>query len=329
MGERDDAAESPNDESEPEALVGENLAADAEPARELRGGSIARYDPLQAYLNEVQRHALLTPQEEHDLAVRFAEKGDVEAAARLVTANLRLVVKLAFEYRRAHRNVLDLIQEGNIGLMKAVQKFDPYRGVKLSTYSAWWIRAYILRYVLANWRLVKVGTTQAQRKLFFNLAKEKARLAAQGIAATAEGIGERLGVDAAVVEEMERRLEAPEASLDAPRSSEEGRTSTRLDLLAGLEIRADDEMAQAQLRRTLNEKLGAFHETLEGREKFIFEQRLLTDAPLTLQEIGEKYGVSRERARQVEKRLTGRLRAYLIDQMGDHLPFEAEGEASG
>ena len=323
MKARDDRVESPEEEAD--VLVGE-LVPEAKPAR---GGSIARYDPLQAYLSEIQRHALLTPQEEHDLAVRYAETKDVEAAARLVTANLRLVVKLAFEYRRAHRNVLDLIQEGNIGLMKAVQRFDPYRGVKLSTYAAWWIRAYILRYVLANWRLVKVGTTQAQRKLFFNLAKEKARLAALGVEATAEGIGARLAVDASVVEEMERRLEAPETSLDAPMHTDDGRPIARIDLLRGLEVRADDEMAKAELAQTLAQKLDSFRETLEGREAWIFDHRLVSDEPLTLQEIGEKYGVSRERARQLEKRLTERLRGYLVEQMGAYLPFEVAEEPPG
>src|SRR5215510_7619154 len=129
--------------------------------------SIAKYDPLQAYMREVQQHPLLSKAEEHELATRYVKTGDVDAAARLVTANLRLVVKLAYEYRRAYRNMMDLIQEGNIGLMQAVKRYDPYRGVKLSSYAAWWIRAYILRFILNNWRLVKIGTTQAQRRLFF------------------------------------------------------------------------------------------------------------------------------------------------------------------
>ena len=149
--------------------------------------ALARVDALQLYMQEVQRHPLLTPEEEHRLAEQYVKTGDVNAAARLVTANLRLVVKLAFEYRRAYRNIMDLIQEGNIGLMQAVKRYDPYRGVKLSSYAAWWIRAYILRFILNNWRLVKLGTTQAQRKLFFNLNKEKARLAAMGIEPTHAG----------------------------------------------------------------------------------------------------------------------------------------------
>jgi RNA polymerase sigma-32 factor len=157
--------------------------------------ALTRADPMAAYMAEVQRHALLSPDEEHSLAVKYTKTGDVDAAARLVTANLRLVVKLAYEYRRAYKNMMDLIQEGNIGLMQAVKRYDPYRGVKLSSYAAWWIRAYMLRFILNNWRLVKIGTTQAQRKLFFNLNKEKARLSAMGIDPTPLRIAESLQVE--------------------------------------------------------------------------------------------------------------------------------------
>jgi RNA polymerase sigma-32 factor len=143
--------------------------------------ALSRTDPLQAYLREIQRYPLLTPEQEQKMTRHYVDTQDVQTAARLVTANLRLVVKLAYEYRRAYKNIMDLIQEGNIGLMQAVKRYDPYRGVKLSSYAAWWIRAYILRFILNNWRLVKLGTTQAQRKLFFNLNKEKAKLAALGI----------------------------------------------------------------------------------------------------------------------------------------------------
>jgi len=170
----DDGAETEeSDEEIVEAdaeVVEEDVKVDdvPKPAAARGGGGLARLDPMQQYLREVQRHPLLTPQEEHDLAVKYVGSGDVAAAARLVTANLRLVVKLAYEYRRAYKNIMDLVQEGNIGLMQAVKRYDPYRGVKLSSYAAWWIRAYILRFILNNWRLVKLGTTQAQRKLFFN-----------------------------------------------------------------------------------------------------------------------------------------------------------------
>src|SRR5712691_11697206 len=151
-------------------------------------------DAMQRYMAEVSRHPLLTREEEHDLAVRFRETQDPRIAYRLVTANLRLVVKIAHEYRRAHRNLLDLVQEGNVGLLQAVKKYDPYRGVKLSSYAAWWIRAYMLKFILNNWRLVKIGTTQAQRKLFFNLRKEKDKLEQLGFTPSPKMLAESLDV---------------------------------------------------------------------------------------------------------------------------------------
>ena len=191
---------------------------------------LAPLDTLQRYMREVTRHRLLTREEEHELAVRYREAGDVDAAYRLVTANLRLVVKIAHEYHRTAFQLLDLIQEGNVGLMHAVKKFDPYRGVKLSSYAAWWIRAYILRYVMENWRIVKLGTTQAQRKLFFNLRKERDKLAAQGFDPTPKLLAERLDVTERDVTEMEQRLSQDDFSLDVPIS--EDNRSSRADRLA-------------------------------------------------------------------------------------------------
>jgi RNA polymerase sigma-32 factor len=163
-------------------IVDEDEAPKSVPDPDLQeAGPIERFDALQTYLREVQRHPLLTPEKTHELAVKFIETQDPALARVLVTANLRLVVKIAYEYRRAYKNIMDLIQEGNIGLMQAVKRYDPYRGVKLSSYAAWWIRAYILRFILNNWRLVKLGTTQAQRKLFFNLRKKRAELTAMGV----------------------------------------------------------------------------------------------------------------------------------------------------
>src|SRR5919106_4513591 len=186
-------------EPEPDAAVMPEADGDAEasPSTAIVSASdpvLTRRDPLAAYMAEVNRHPLLSREEEHALAVRFRQTGDFQAAYQLVAANLRLVVKLAHEYHRNPLSLLDLIQEGNIGLMQAVKKYDPYKGVKLSSYASWWIRAYILRFILNNWRLVKVGTTQAQRKLFFNLKKEKARLSAMGIDPTPAEIAQRLSV---------------------------------------------------------------------------------------------------------------------------------------
>jgi RNA polymerase sigma-32 factor len=288
-----------------------------------RGGSLARRDPLAAYMSETRRFPLLTPDQEHTLAVSLFEKGDTVAARKLVEANLRLVVKIAYEYRRAHRNLLDLVQEGNIGLMQAVGKFDPYRGVKLSSYAAFWIRAYILKFILNNWRLVKIGTTQAQRKLFFNLRKEKEKLEQLGFQPTAKLIAERLDVSEKDVVEMEKRLGSPEASLDAPLSSDDDGSRTRLDTLPSDDVRPDVAVEQSEFSNLLKSKLEIFAATLEGRDQTIFRERWLTDAPLTLQEIGDRYGVSRERARQLEKRLLGKLRKYLEEELGSAVDIDA------
>jgi RNA polymerase sigma-32 factor len=293
------------------------------PAKRERGGSLARRDPLAAYMQETKRYPLLTPQEEHDLAVRLVEHGDNAAARRMIEANLRLVVKIAYEYRRAHKNLLDLVQEGNIGLMQAVRKFDPYRGVKLSSYAAFWIRAYILKFILNNWRLVKIGTTQAQRKLFFNLRKEREKLEQLGFQATTALLAEKLDVSEKDVIDMERRLAAPEASLDQPISSDDDGSRTRLDYLPSEGDRPDHAVAQGEFSKLLREKLETFASGLQGREQTIFRDRWLTDEPLTLQEIGDRYGVSRERARQLEKRLLGKLRKYLEAELGSAVDIDA------
>jgi len=290
-----------------------------------RSRSVVVHDPLAAYIQETRQYPLLSCEDEHDLAIQFAEEGDVTAARRLVEANLRLVVKIAYEYRRAHRNLLDLVQEGNIGLLQAVRKYDPYRGVKLSTYAAWWIRAYILKFILNNWRLVKIGTTQAQRKLFFNLRKEKERLEQLGFTPDTKLLAERLDVREKDVVEMERRLAAPDASLDAPvgRADDDG-TRTRIDFIENRDAeRPDREVEHTEFHELLKAKLEEFGSTLEGREVTIFRERWLTDEPLTLQQIGDRYGVSRERARQIEKRLMGRLRKYLEQELGSAVDIGA------
>jgi RNA polymerase sigma-32 factor len=268
-------------------------------------------------MRDVQRYPLLSPADEKELAVRWYEHGDLDAARQLVTANLRLVVKIAYDYRRAYKNLLDLVQEGNIGLMQAVKKFDPYKGVKLSSYAAWWIRAYILRYILNNFRLVKLGTTQAQRKLFFNLKKEKARLSAMGIDPTPERIAERLDVTPDEVAQMDRRMSAGDASLDAPMGSDEGRQVARIDLLPGKGRRIDELLAEEEIGDLLKEKLYEFAGNLQGKEKIIFEKRLLADDPETLQQLGTEFGVSRERVRQVEKRLLQKLKNYISQELGE------------
>jgi RNA polymerase sigma-32 factor len=212
---------------------------------------------------------------------------------------------------------MDLIQEGNIGLMQAVKRSDPYRGVKLSSYAAWWIRAYILRFILNNWRLVKLGTTQAQRKLFFNLNKEKAKLSAMGIEPTAAEIAHRLDVDEKEVVEMDRRLSSGEASLDAPVGDSDGRAVSRLELMPSLLGGPDVALEASEMGKLVHDRLTKFRETLKGKDVIIFDKRMAAEDPLTLQELGDEFGISRERVRQLEARLTMKLRAYLKEELGD------------
>jgi RNA polymerase sigma-32 factor len=292
------------DDDELDGEGGENRDADEadsgpdSQAIERSSDAVSRFDPLSAYMREVQRHALLSADEEHQLATQYHKNPeDLAAAARLVTANLRLVVKIAYEYRRAYRNMMDLIQEGNIGLMQAVKKYDPYRGVKLSSYAAWWIRAYMLRFILNNWRLVKLGTTQAQRKLFFNLSKEKARLTAMGIEPTDAEIAKRLNVTESEVAEMDKRLARSDASLDAQVGESDGRAVSRVELMPSPGNTPDQIAEGAELSELLLERLEQFRKSLSGKDVTIFDKRLVADEPLTLQELGDEFGVSRERVR--------------------------------
>jgi RNA polymerase sigma-32 factor len=283
------------------------------------GSSMERLDPMAAYLREIQRHPLLTPEETHALATQFVTTQDPAVAARLVTANLRLVVKIAYEYRRAYKNIMDLVQEGNIGLMQAVKRYDPYRGVKLSSYAAWWIRAYILRFILNNWRLVKLGTTQAQRKLFFNLRKKRSELVAMGIDPSNAEIARQLNVPESDVAEMDVRLAQSEKSLDAPVGDADGRSIAKVDMMPHVGAGPETQMADNELQALVKQKLDEFRVTLVGKEKdvAIFDLRLRADDPLTLQDLGDRFGISRERVRQLEQRLLGRLRDYLKREMGD------------
>ena len=318
--------------AEPEVLAADSPAGDSAEVGDDGESStlpvaierdLSRADALQRYMAEVARHPLLTREEEHELAVKFRDTHDPRLAYRMVTANLRLVVKIAHEYRRAAFNLLDLIQEGNVGLMQAVQKYDPMRGVKLSSYAAWWIRAYILRYLMDNWRMVKLGTTQAQRKLFFNLRKEQEKLLSQGFAAEPRLLAERLQVSEQDVREMDQRLGNDEFSLDAPMSGQGGDESrqTHGDRLTESAAPVDEQLANEELRRIFREKLAEFGATLTGeKDRYLFEHRIARadeGEPMTLQQVGEKFGFTRERARQLEARLTERLRDYLRAALPD------------
>ncbi len=270
-------------------------------------------DPLQRYMKELSRYALLEPDEELALAKKLHEEGDLDAAKSLVTANLRLVVKIAFEYRSVYANTMDLIQEGNIGLMKAVSKYDPTKGARLSYYASWWIRSYILKYILDNFRLVKIGTTQAQKKLFYQLVREKQRLEAQGIVAAPKLLAQRLDVREKDVVEMQQRLGSTgsEVSLDAPVDSDSDSGSRFLGFLQDPTEGADQALLHHEQLDILKDKLPAFAETLAERELKVFRERLLAEQPKTLQEVADEYGLTRERVRQIETRVLEKLRDYL------------------
>jgi len=276
--------------------------------------ALVAFDPLNRYLAEIRRFPLLTREEEAQVAHRYADTHDPEDAYRLVTANLRLVVKIAYEFARASKNVLDLVQEGNVGLMEAVKKFDPSRGIRFPSYAVWWIRAYIYRYLLNNWRLVKIGTTQAQRKLFFNLRKESERLEAEGFNPQPLLLAQRMGVKESEVREMQERMAQSEISLDQPLTG--GEDTSLLDVLPDTGT-PEQETADAEFREFAREKVEKFAAQLKDKELEIFKARLLAEDPMTLQEIGERHGISRERVRQIETRLKRRLKEFLKSEAAD------------
>jgi RNA polymerase sigma-32 factor len=287
----------------------EGVAAGTEP------GPLVPFDPLSRYLAEIRRFAILTREEEVEIAKRYYEFHNREDAYRLVTANLRLVVKIANEFARASKNLLDLIQEGNVGLMEAVKNFDPYRGIRFPSYAVWWVRAYIYRYLINNWRLVKIGTTQAQRKLFFNLRKESERLEAEGFAPQPKLLAQRMGVKESEVREMQERMAQSEVSLDQPIGADD---ETRLiDAIPDTGWNPEETASQAEWRDFAHEKVEQFAATLKDKELEIFRTRLLSEKPPTLQEVGDRFGISRERVRQIETRLKRRLKEFLKEQARD------------
>ena len=276
---------------------------------------IAKYDPLRRYLAEISRFAPLNRDEEHQIAMHYHETGDREAAYRLVTSNLKLVVKIAMIYHKVYRNLLDLIQEGNLGLIQAVKRFDPFRGTRLPTYAAWWIKAYILKFLLDNSRMVKIGTTNTRRKILMNLNKEKRELESKGIAPTTKLLAENLGVDEQELRDVEQGMAGPDVSLDAP-LKEDGDIHY-IDTLRMMEESVDEKIAQGEFRELLEKKFADFAGTLSEREREILTRRLIADEPETLQQIADRYGISREAVRIAEKKLVSKLKKYMIESFGD------------
>ncbi len=284
----------------------------AEPELKISAAS----DALRAYLNDLRKIPPLSSDEEIALAKRLHEQGDLQAAKLLVSANLRIVVRIAYEYRSIYTNLMDLVQEGNIGLMKAVSKFDPAKGARLGYYASWWIRSYILKYILDNFRLVRVGTSQAQKKLFYHLVREQQKLEAQGIYPATALLAEKIGVKEKDVIEMSQRLssQGAELSIETPTHGEDSDKNVGQTLVDDHES-ISDKMERDEWLGILEQHLPDFRKTLNSREQSVLDERILSEEPKTLQEVADKYGLTRERVRQIETKLIEKLRERLRNRM--------------
>ncbi len=285
---------------------------------------VVPYSPLDAYLAEIRRFTPLSKEAEHAAAVEYQKTKSSDAAYTLVSGSLWLVVKIARDYERVAKNVLDLIQEGNIGLMEAVRNFDPYRGVRFPSYAVWWIRAYIIRYIIANWRMVKIGTTQAQRKLFFNLKKESDRLEREGIYPSTKLLAQRLNVKEGEVVEMSQRMSGADMSFDAP--LQDDNDSNLLSVIPSTNDSAEDQLAKKQLRDTLASSISEFELGLTPKEQEIFRGRIMAEDKLTLQDISDSLSISKERVRQIENKLRDKLKLFVSKRLGAELDDWVEPE---
>jgi len=271
-------------------------------------------DSLSLYFAEIKKFPVLSPEEEHELAVRFYRDKDIEAAHRLITANLRFVVKIAAEYRAYGMKMLDLIQEGNVGLMMAVRKFNPHRGIRLISYAVWWIRAYIQNYIISSWSLLKIGTTQAQKKLFFKLSQAKNAIMELMGHDDTRATAAALDVKETEIIEMDQRMRG-EYSLDAAIGDDNG--STLLDGLADERLNQEEVLADLQENRLLKRQIGHAVAGLNDKERFIIEKRVTADDPLTLQEIADHFAISRERVRQIEEGALKKIKKVLLPLMAE------------
>jgi RNA polymerase sigma-32 factor len=265
-----------------------------------------RHDTLKAYLLEVAKYPILSREEERKVTRVIYKDKDLDAVEKLTVSNLRLVVKIAMGYYNTYLNILDLIQEGNVGLLHAVKKYNPYKGTKFSTYAQFWIRAYILKYLMDSWSLVKVGTTQGQRKLFFRLNKEKRRLESLGLYPAPKLLASTLQVKEEEVVEMETRLTCNDVYLEAP-LYDEG-TDTMMDVLS-TDDDVEDIVSEKDTQNVLKERIKAFKTTLNEKEACILDHRLMAEEPRTLQQLGARLDISRERVRQIEQRILKKARA--------------------
>jgi len=262
---------------------------------------------LGIYLVQINQFPLLTQEEEFKLAVRYRKHNDIEAAHKLITSNLRFVVKVAFEYKSYGVKLLDLIQEGNIGLMMAVKKFNPHKGYRFISYAIWWIRAYIQNFIIKTWSLVKIGTTQAQKKLFYKIGKIRKALESNGENEKKyELLAHDLDVAKEDIIEMEQRMAARDLSLDAP--FDEGQELTHLDLLKEDSPNQEEALAQEEEKKIREHEVRNAMKRLSEKELYVIQNRIMADEPLTLQQIGDHLKLSRERVRQIESEALKKLK---------------------
>ncbi len=291
----------PKEEEELEEII--------EPESSKEDSQLIRYDPLRHYLFEISKYEPLSSEEEQKLARLFRDHQDKEAGRKLVTSNLKLVVRLAFLYNKVYANLMDLVQEGNIGLLQAVKKFDPDRGTRLPTYASWWIKAYIIKFILDNFRMVRVGTTNDRRKVLLNLRKEKQRLETQGIAASSHLLAQALDVSEEDVIAVEASIQSYDLSLDQKISDDSG--ASFLDTMASTEELIDEKLASGELKDLIESKFKTFADTLSEKERMILQKRLIAEEPLTLQAIADLFGVTREAIRVSEKKLIDKIKNYM------------------
>jgi RNA polymerase sigma-32 factor len=298
----DDLLIDENEDISAEDIPVERLAIEVE---EKEKGFPTLLDPLKKYLAEVSKHPVLSREEELEISMGVYDRKDREAAQKLVISNLKLVVKIALEYYNTYLNILDLIQEGNVGLLHAVKKYNPYKGTRFSTYASFWIRAYILKHIMDSWSLVKIGTTQSQRKLFYRLNKEKRKLEAIGVFPAPQLLASTLDVKVEEVEDMQKRLAHGDVSLEAP-IGDDG-NDTVLDMIKA-DGNVEEIVSDREEKEILSRRVAEFKKTLNDKEVFIFENRIMTDDALTLQEIGARFKISRERVRQIENRVVKKFK---------------------
>ena len=287
---------------------------------------VVSHTGLQRYLQEISQFPLLSREETEELAIHYKETGDAEAAYKLVSSNLRLVVKVAMDFQKYWmQNFLDLIQEGNVGLVQAAKKFDPFREVKFSYYAAYWIRAYILKFIMDNWRMVKIGTTQAQRKLFFSLNKERKLLESQGFKPDTKMLAQRLNVKETEVIEMSQRMDNWDVSLESP--VREDSDDEQKDFIPHAGPSVEEVVAGREIKERMYDILNDLQKSLNDKERTILQTRLLSDEPQTLQDIADIFGISRERVRQIEVNLLKKMKKHLEQEVPDIKNFFGKEES--